>query len=153
MASLIKVRPCWVDWHLISNSSSSFRVSLYNCTHSSLLAVSIHKGLPYSRKSWRGILFGGFMKSEAKLILAVFNLAVAEWTWSLFINNAPPINQNHACVLANCGNVWAAWEDTTSPSTSGTRPLEKLPFAKGNPRILQMRPLLQWWWIPLWSVT
>ena len=28
-------------------------------------------------------------------------LAVADWTWSLFIDNAPPINKNHACVLAN----------------------------------------------------
>ena len=48
-----------------------------------------------------GILFGGFAKNKAKLILAVFNLAVAERIRLLFADNAPPINQNHACTLAN----------------------------------------------------
>ena len=44
-------------------------------------------------------------KKWSKKILAVFNLAVAKWVCSLFLDNAPPINQNHLWVVANYGDV------------------------------------------------
>ena len=93
------------------------------------------------------ILFGGFAKNEAKLIFTVFNLVVAEGTWSLFIDNALPINQNHACVLA-------AWEDTMHISKHFWTPTIGETFVhKRYLRTLQILTLLQWWRILLLSVT
>ena len=97
-----------------------------------------------------------FHEKWSKIDISCFNLAVVEWTWSLFIDNTPHINWNHACVLANHGDIGyrelRERGPRQSPNASGSRPLEECWFAKGNLRTLQMHKL-QWWKIWSWSGT